>query len=166
MTVTDVARDRANRTLTLTAEYPASPDHVWQLWADPRLLERWWGPPTHPATVVEHDLRPGGRVRYFMTSPEGERYHGYWVVERVEAPGALEFEDGFADAEGTPSDTMPTSRSLVSIRAADAGTTRMTITAVFPSDEAMDQLIRMGMEDGIRLAVGQTDELLRERVTT
>ena len=40
----------------------------------------------------------------------------------------------------------------------------MTITAVFPSDEAMDQLIQMGMEEGIRLAVGQTDELLRERV--
>ena len=165
MTVTDVTRDRANRTLTLTAEYPAAPQQVWQLWADPRLLERWWGPPTYPATVVQHDLRPGGKVTYFMTSPEGERFHGYWTVQTVEAPRALEFEDGFADAEGTPSDTMPTSQSRVSIQAADAGSTRMVITAIFPSDEAMDQLIQMGMEDGIRLAVGQTDDLLRERVT-
>ena len=164
MTVTDVTRDRANRTLTLTAEYPAAPQQVWQLWADPRLLERWWGPPTYPATVVQHDLRPGGKVTYFMTSPEGERFHGYWTVQTVEAPRALEFEDGFADAEGTPSDTMPTSQSRVSIQAADAGTTRMTITAIFPSDEAMDQLIQMGMEEGLRLAAGQTDELLRERV--
>jgi uncharacterized protein YndB with AHSA1/START domain len=164
MTVTDVARDRANRTLTLTAEYPATPENVWQLWADPRLLERWWGPPTYPATVVEHDLRPGGKVTYFMTSPEGERFHGYWTVENVEAPRALEFEDGFADAQGTPADSMPTSQSRVRIEASDADTTRMVITAVFPSDEAMDQLIQMGMEEGLRLAVGQTDELLRERV--
>jgi uncharacterized protein YndB with AHSA1/START domain len=164
MTVTDVVRDRANRTLTLTAEYPAAPEQVWQLWADPRLLERWWGPPSYPATVVEHDLRPGGRVAYFMTSPEGERYHGYWVVEAVDSARALEFEDGFADADGTPSDTMPTSRSLVRIEAVDARTTRMTITAVFPSEEAMDQLIQMGMDEGLRLAVGQTDEILRERV--
>jgi uncharacterized protein YndB with AHSA1/START domain len=164
MTVIDVARDRANRTLTLTAEYQATPEHVWQLWADPRLLERWWGPPTHPATVVEHDLRPGGKVTYFMTSPEGERYHGYWTVERVNSPRALEFEDGFADADGRPSDTMPTSRSHVRIEAAEAGTTRMVITAIFPTEEAMDQLIQMGMEEGIRLAVGQTDELLREGV--
>jgi uncharacterized protein YndB with AHSA1/START domain len=166
MTVTDVTRDRANRTLTLTAEYPAAPQQVWQLWADPRLLERWWGPPTYPATVVQHDLRPGGKVTYFMTSPEGERFHGYWTVQTVEAPRALEFEDGFADAEGTPSDTMPTSQSRVSIQAADAGSTRMVITAVFPSDEAMDQLIQMGMEEGLRLAVGQTDELLRARVAS
>jgi uncharacterized protein YndB with AHSA1/START domain len=165
MTVTDVARDRANRTLTLTAEYPAAPEQVWQLWADPRLLERWWGPPSHPATVVDHDLRPGGKVTYFMTSPEGERYHGYWLVESAQSPSTLEFEDGFADADGNPSDTMPTSRSRVRIEAADAGTTRMVITSIFPSDEAMDQLIQMGMEEGIRLAVGQTDELLRERVT-
>ena len=166
MTVTDVTRDRANRTLTLTAEYPAAPQQVWQLWADPRLLERWWGPPTYPATVVQHDLRPGGKVTYFMTSPEGERFHGYWTVQTVEAPRALEFEDGFADAEGTPSDTMPTSQSRVSIQAADAGSTRMVITAIFPGDEAMDQLIQMGMEEGLRLAVGQTDELLRERVAS
>ena len=166
MTVTDVTKDRANRMLTLTAEYPAPAEQVWQLWADPRLLERWWGPPTYPATVVEHDLRPGGRVTYFMTSPEGQRFHGYWDVETVEAPRALAFEDGFADADGTPSESMPTSRSRVAIEPADAGATRMTITAVFPSDEAMDQLIEMGMEEGLRLAVGQTDELLRERVTT
>jgi uncharacterized protein YndB with AHSA1/START domain len=165
MTVIDVARDRANRTLTLTAEYPATPEHVWQLWADPRLLERWWGPPTYPATVVEHDLRPGGKVTYFMTSPEGERYHGYWIVEQVDSPRALEFEDGFADADGKPNDTMPTSRSRVRIEPADAGTTRMVITAVFPTEEAMDQLIEMGMEEGLRLAVGQIDELLREGVT-
>ena len=152
MTVTDVVRDRANLTLTLTAEYTASPEQVWQLWADPRLLERWWGPPTHPATVVEHDLRPGGKVTYFMTSPEGERFHGYWTVEAVHSARALEFEDGFADADGTPSGTMPTSRSHVRIEAVDARTTRMVITSIFPSDEAMEQLIQMGMEEGIRLA--------------
>jgi uncharacterized protein YndB with AHSA1/START domain len=166
MTVTDISKDRTARTLTLTAEYPAQPEQVWQLWADPRLLERWWGPPTHPATVVEHDLRAGGRVTYFMTSPEGERFYGYWSVHEVDAPRGLAFEDGFADEEGGANDALPTSQSKVTIAAADRGTTRMTITATFPSEEAMDQLIQMGMEEGLRLAVGQTDDLLRQRVSS
>ncbi|HYY12484.1 MAG TPA: SRPBCC domain-containing protein [Kineosporiaceae bacterium] len=164
MTVTDVTTDRAERTLTITAEYPGTPELVWQLWADPRLLERWWGPPSFPATVREHDLRPGGRVTYFMTGPDGEQYHGYWVVESVDEPSALAFEDGFADADGTPSDSMPTSQARVSIEPLDADGTRMVIVSTFPSDEAMEQLVQMGMEEGMRQAVAQTDDLLRERV--
>ena len=62
MTVTAVSKDPAALTMTLTAEFDASPERVWQLWADPRQLERWWGPPSYPATVTSHDLRPGGRV--------------------------------------------------------------------------------------------------------
>ncbi len=76
MPVTDVRKDPEARTMTITARYDAPVDRVWQIWNDARQLERWWGPPTHPATVVDHDLAPGGGVSYFMTGPEGEKYHG------------------------------------------------------------------------------------------
>lgn len=71
MPVTGVTMDPAARTMTLTAEWDAPPERAWRLWADPRRLERWWGPPDHPATVTEHDLRPGGRVAYVVTAPGG-----------------------------------------------------------------------------------------------
>ena len=44
MTVTAVRKDLDALTLILTAEFEASPERVWDLWADPRQLERWWGP--------------------------------------------------------------------------------------------------------------------------
>ncbi|MEJ7695518.1 MAG: SRPBCC domain-containing protein [Candidatus Limnocylindrales bacterium] len=47
MTVTAVRKDPEDLTLTITAQFDASPERVWQLWADPRQLERWWGPPTY-----------------------------------------------------------------------------------------------------------------------
>ncbi len=56
MTVTAVRKDPDSLTMTVDAEFDASPERVWQLWADPRQLERWWGPPTYPATV--HEARP------------------------------------------------------------------------------------------------------------
>ena len=61
MTVTNVHKDPDARTMTITAEFDAPVERVWQMWADPRQLERWWGPPTYPATFVDHDLSPGGR---------------------------------------------------------------------------------------------------------
>lgn len=159
MTVIDVRKDLTARTMTITAEFDATVDRVWQMWADPRLLERWWGPPAYPATFVEHDLTPGSRVTYFMTSPEDERYHGYWVVTSVDAPKGLAFDDGFADSDGSPNDQMPTTSTQVRIEE-DGDRTRMTIQSTFPTAEAMDELIAMGMEEGITLAVGQIDALL------
>ena len=72
MTVTNVHKDPDALTMAITVELDATVERAWQLWADPRQLERWWGPPGYPATFVDHDLVGGGRVTYFMTSPEGE----------------------------------------------------------------------------------------------
>jgi uncharacterized protein YndB with AHSA1/START domain len=160
MSVTRVDRDTEDLTLTLIADFDGVPvEQVWELWADPRQLERWWGPPTYPATMEEHDLTPGGSVTYFMTSPEGERHRGWWRITAVDPPASLEFEDGFADADGTPSDAMPTTSIRVTLAERDGGT-RMQLTSRFGSPEQMEQLLAMGMDDGLRQAVGQMDGLL------
>jgi uncharacterized protein YndB with AHSA1/START domain len=132
------------------------------MWADPRLLARGWGPPTWPATVVDHDLTPGGRVTYYMTGPEGERAGGWWTVHEVDPPRRLEFEDGFADESGAPNADMPTTTGVVTIEATGTGRTRMQIRTLFPSREALEQMSAMGMVEGITAAVGQIDGLLRE----
>lgn len=158
MTVVSVVPDERALTLTLTAEYAAPVERVWQLWADPRLLERWWGPPGYPATFTEHDLVPGGRVAYHMTGPEGERHPGWWHVISVDEPHAIELEDGFGD--NGESDDMPITRMSVAISDLGDRGTRMVLVGEFPSAEAMQQLIDMGMQEGLRQAVGQIDALL------
>src|SRR5215468_7544632 len=126
MSVTSVATDYDNLTLTLVADLDATTERVWELWADPRQLERWWGPPTHPATVVDHDLTPGGDVTYFMTSPEGDRYYGWWRFGSVNAPKSLEYTDGFANEDGSHNDELPT--ASVQVELAEHGNgTRMVV---------------------------------------
>jgi uncharacterized protein YndB with AHSA1/START domain len=161
MSVTSVAKDPQALTMTITADYDAPIERVWQLWSDPRQLERWWGPPTYPATVVDHDLTPGGTVRYFMTGPEGDTPHGYWRVRAVEAPRRLEFDDGFADDTGAPKADMPVMTIVVTLDEQGARGTRMAIETSFPSLEAMEQLKAMGMEEGMSQAMAQIDDLLR-----
>jgi len=97
MTVTQVLKDPTACTMVVVSEWDAPVAKVWSLWADPRKLERWWGPPIYPATVVEHDLTPGGKVSYFMTSPEGEQHHGWWRVLEVDEPNRLELAATLAD---------------------------------------------------------------------
>ena len=162
MTVTAVRKDTANLTMTLDAEFDATPERVWQLCSDPRKLERWWGPPTYPATVTLHDFRPGGRVEYHMTGPSGDQPHAYWEIVEIEEPHRLVVRDGFAHADGTPNSDMPLNDFVVTIAALDAGRTRMSIATVFPDTAAMEQLLAMGMDVGITQAVGQIDAILAE----
>jgi uncharacterized protein YndB with AHSA1/START domain len=160
MTVTDVRKDTDALTLTISLEYDAPTARVWELWADPRQLERWWGPPTYPATVVEHNLAPGGLVSYYMTGLEGDRHWGWWRIISRDAPTSLVFVDGFADGSGSPDPDMPTTTTRVSLHPGGAGGTRMVIESTFASLEAMEQLVAMGMVEGMRAALGQTDGIL------
>jgi uncharacterized protein YndB with AHSA1/START domain len=164
MTVTAVRKDPERLTMTLTAEFDAPPERVWQLWADPRQLERWWGPPTYPATFTRHSLAPGSRVEYHMTGPSGDQPHGYWDILEADPPRRLVFRDGFAGADGTPDDDFPRTEGRVTIEPVAAGRTRMSIESRFASTEAMERLLAMGMEQGITEAVGQIDAILSEGV--
>jgi uncharacterized protein YndB with AHSA1/START domain len=160
MTVTNVHKDLSALTMIVHAEFDADVDRVWRLWADPRELERWWGPPTFPATVVAHDLSPGAAVTYFMTGPSGETHHGWWRVLEVDPPRRLRVEDGFGDAQGAPDPAMPTMTAEFVLSSRDGGGTRVTITSAYKTREQMEQLLRMGMEEGLRAAMGQMDALL------
>jgi uncharacterized protein YndB with AHSA1/START domain/pimeloyl-ACP methyl ester carboxylesterase len=162
MTVTGVRKDPRALTMTIDTEFDAPPERVWQLWADPRQLERWWGPPTYPATFTRHDLAPGSRVEYHMTGPEGDQPRGYWDIVEVDPPRSLVFRDGFANDDGSPNTDLAGTTARVTIDELGGGRTRMSIESRFPSTEAMEQVLALGMEDGLKQAVGQIDAILAE----
>src|SRR6266508_4275629 len=168
MTVTAVRKDPQALTMTIDAEFDASPERVWQLWADPRQLEGWWGPPTYPATFTKHDLAPGSRVEYHMTGPEGDQPHGYWDIVEVIPPRSLVFRDGFANDDGCANTEFPLTSARVTIEQTGSGRTRMSIESLFPSTEAMEQVLALGAEEGARRqhAEQQTRGRRKERTVT
>lgn len=159
MTVLSSAADPQALTMTFVAEFAAPPARVWQVWEDPRQLERWWGPPTWPATFTRHALTPNGQSRYHMTGPEGEIAPGWWTTLEVDAPNRLLIEDGFSQPDGEPDPEMPTMRLEVSFDAIDTGT-RMTIVTRFTDLEQLEKVTAMGMVEGMTGALGQIDALL------
>jgi uncharacterized protein YndB with AHSA1/START domain len=160
MTVRNVAKHPETKTMVITAEFDASAAGVWQLWADPRLLEQWWGAPELPATFEHHDLRPGGTIRYTMSAPDGgDRIDGTWDVIEVDPPTRLVVADAIVDDDGTPSDGNSMTRMEVDIEAAGA-TTRMTVTSHFDSVEGMERAIAAGVLDGMKACLSRTAAVL------
>lgn len=159
MPVTDVQQDLDNLTLTITADFAAPVARIWQIYADPRQLEKVWGPPDCPATVVDHELKPGGRTTYFMTGPNGEKYAGYWQITAVDEPTSFSFDDGFADADFNPNPELPVSKNVYTFTERDGGT-RAVFVSTFPSAEALQQVLDMGVVEGATAAINQIDDLV------
>jgi uncharacterized protein YndB with AHSA1/START domain len=161
MSVISSTKNLEALSFTLVAEFNAGVERVWQLWEDPRQLERWWGPPTYPATFERFDFEPGGKAGYYMTGPEGEKAGGWWRFTAIQAPNRLEFDDGFADDEGAPVEAIGTGHATVTLEEI-GDRTRMTILSTFESEEQMNKMVEMGMEEGMKEAVGQIDAIVAE----
>lgn len=191
MTVISSRRDPEALTLEMVAEFTAPPERVWEVFSDPRKLERWWGPPGYPATFTRHEFEVGGQARYYMTGPQaerlleavsetggagdphgqvggdahghvgGDRHHGWWRFEEIEEPSRLRFRNGLAAADGEPVPGIRPAGALVNLEPIATGT-RMTVITQFVDVEQMEMMLRMGMEEGSRMAAGQIDALLEE----
>ncbi|GAB3248296.1 hypothetical protein GCM10027562_06610 [Arthrobacter pigmenti] len=101
----------------------------------------------------------GGAARYYMTGPDGGKARGWWKFTLIQAPDRLEFDDGFADENWNPVTDLGTTHAVVTLENID-GRTRMTTVSSFESAEQLEQMLEMGMEEGMIGAMGQIDDLL------
>lgn len=164
MPITSVTKDPGALTMTVVAEFAASLQRLWDAYADPRQIERFWGPPTYPATFTRHDMYPGGRSAYVMTGPEGDVSRGYWEFLSVDPGKSFEVLDGFAREDGSPNSDLPAMRMTFDFEETDNGS-RMTTTTYFNTADELEQLIGMGMEEGMSAAMGQIDAVLADLAT-
>ena len=161
MPITSVATDQDTLSLTVIGEYPVPVERLWEAYADPRQLERFWGPESWPATFTRHDMTVGGRSEYRMTGPDGSSSRGWWRFLAVEPVRRFEVEDGFSHEDGRPNEDMPSMRMVFDFEPTSTGS-RLTSVTYFTSVESMAQLVEMGMIEGLKSALGQLDDVLAE----
>ena len=161
MPITSVEKDLDNLTMTVIADFTASRQRLWEAYTDPRQIEKFWGPVEWPATFVRHDVFVGGKSHYFMTGPEGERSAGFWEFLSVDEGKSFEVRDGFAGADGEENTDMPSMRMTFSFEDTDQGS-RLVTTTHFGSLDQLEQLLEMGMEEGMTSAMGQIDDVLAD----
>jgi uncharacterized protein YndB with AHSA1/START domain len=94
--------------LQLTAELPATAAAVFAARTDPRQLSQWWGPHHVATSVVDLDLRVGGRFRFAMQPPEGERFHLQGEFVEIDAPHRLAYTFRWEEPDPDDVDTVVT----------------------------------------------------------
>lgn len=161
MPVTSIEKDLDALTMTIVADFAAPVQRLWDAYADPRQISKFWGPVEWPATFVRHDMATGGRSHYYMTGPNGERSDGFWEFTEVNAPNSFAVVDGFANENGEQNTEMPTMRMNFNFEETANGS-RLITTSHFNSLDQLQQLIEMGMEEGTKSAMSQIDAVLED----
>ena len=161
MPITSVEKDLDALTITIVADFAAPVTRLWDAYVDPRQIERFWGPPSYPATFLRHDAAPGGRSVYKMTGPAGDEHYGCWEWTDVNSPASFDVIDWFADEKGEPNTDLPATRATFAFEATDTGS-RLTTTSRFDSLQQLQQLLEMQMLEGTKEAMAQIDDVLAD----
>ncbi len=161
MPIKSIEKNPDALTMTVVAEFQVPVSRLWEAYADPRQLEKFWGPPGWPATFSRHDMHEGGRSDYYMSGPDGEKSNGYWEFLSVDSGISFEVRDGFANPDGSLNSALP-SMTMAFTFEAIAGGSRVTNVTRFASLEDLETVLGMGMEEGLTAAMGQMDSVLAD----
>ena len=159
MTAITSTTNAQDLTMTMVAEFNATPERLWNLWEDPRQLERWWSPEPFSVTFPRYEFEPGGQCRYVMTGPEDFKHHGWWRIDSIDAPRRIEVTMGVSGDDGEPVPGHQTMSGVITFEPIDSAT-RMTVLTKFPDTELMEEMLAGGMEQGMRQQIGQIYALL------
>lgn len=143
----------SDREIRLTRLFDAPRHLVWEAMSKPEHIRQWWGRlgDGYSVPVCEVDLRPGGRWRFVNRHPHGEAaFHG--VYREIAAPERVVFTEIFEDFPDTES-------VVTSILTEENGKTRLTVTALYPSQEVRDMVLETGMEKGAALSYDRLEEV-------
>lgn len=108
-----------------------SAEAAYAAFADPRRLERWWGPKGFTNTMQVFELRPGGRWHILMHAPDGQDYPNASTFVDV-VPGRRVVYDHDGHVFRAWLDFMPEGEG-----------SRVTLTMRFPTAEARDAVAQV-----------------------
>src|SRR5262245_41851137 len=135
----------SDREIMWSREFKAPWRLVFDAWTRADLVPRWMTPPDWTIPECEVDLRPGGSFRYVMRRASGEEVvmHGrYHVVEPPERMVFTQAFDGFSEVGWRPQDEAVITMVLTE----QDGRTTWTATFAYPSQEARDAVLQMGLQ--------------------
>ena len=129
--------------LVFERTFDAPRERVWQAFTDPEIVPRWWGPHGTTTTVVEMDVRPGGKWRYIGSAADRDDVTFYGEYLDVQPPERFEWTFMF-DVEGVGPMGGPETHTLEEVD----GKTKITSIGHMGSVEVLEGALATGMVPG------------------
>ena len=149
--------DKETKTVSITKEFEASRDLVWDAYTKPELLDQWWAPKPLTSRTKEMDFKVGGKRFYAMVTPEGQER---WVLQQYKSitpKSNFTLFNAFADENENLE--LPGSDWDLSFSEQD-GTTKVSISIYNESLERLERMIEFGFREGTEAQLHNLEDLL------
>ncbi|MEP0005752.1 MAG: SRPBCC domain-containing protein [Balneola sp.] len=155
----DFLADKENNTLTIKREFAANRQLVWDCYTKIELLNQWFAPKPFTTKTKSMDFSEGGHWHYAMVEPNGTEYWGYTEYQDINPIDDYRTVDAFSDSEGNINPDLPKAKWHVQF--SDSNDHAVVTTVVnYESQEDLETVINMGMEEGMISTLEKLDELL------
>ncbi len=155
----DFIADREKNKLIIRREFLAGRQLVWDCYTKSELLDRWFAPKPLTTKTKSMDFREGGKWHYAMVEPNGTEYWGLTEYVKIKPIDYYTALDAFSDAGGEINKDLPRADWLVAFTDKSKNTLVET-TVTYKSLSDLEQVINMGMEQGMMATLEKLDELL------
>jgi len=162
-THTYIDTDFEKHTFQARREFDAPVSLVWRAYTEKELLDQWWAPKPFKAETVSMDFQPGGKWIYDMIGPDGSRHRATQIFNEIIFESCFSGIDAFVDELGNINESMPVATWKNTFLETERGTL-VVIDAKYPNKEALEFVIRMGVDKGVSMAHDSLSELLASLV--
>ena len=143
----------SDREVGVTRVFDAPRGLVWKTYTEPEHLRQWMlGPDGWSMEVCEIDLRPGGAYRFAWRKDDGSEMTIAGVHREVEPPERLVSTESWGPEWPEALNTIVFSE--------EDGRTTLSITVLYPTQEARDAALATGMTDGMTMSLDRLEEIL------
>jgi uncharacterized protein YndB with AHSA1/START domain len=155
----DFLVDKEKNTITIKREFAAKRQLVWDCYTKSELLDQWFAPKPLTTKTKFMDFSEGGHWLYAMVDPDGQEYWGRMDYQTIQPIDNYISLDGFCDDTGALNPALP--RAEWNVTFSDVATHTLVETVVsYTSPEALQQVVQMGLKEGLTSTLERLDELL------
>ncbi len=154
------------KTLIVERTFNAPKSKVWKAYTTREMLAQWWGPRGWETIIKHLEFKDGGSWHYGMKCVDenqkewfGMTSWGKFTYANIRPEESFEYTDIFCDEQGDPIPNMPSSHSELTLVEHD-GKTTVTTKVTYASEEALAQVLEMGMEEGLTQTLDKLEEVV------
>jgi len=146
--------------IEVTRTFNAPVELVWQVWVDPELVKRWWGPKHFTSPVAKIDFREDGKSIVSMKAPPemgGQEFYSVWEYAKIIPLTSIEFIQSLSDEGGNkidptklgmPPDFPVDIKTVVTFKEIAKGKTEMTVTE-YAEFGTISNFAQIGLEQSL-----------------